>query len=86
MRLRVRGEVQGEIGSWQGAGKDARLFQGQRRCNRRGGHGMSSSTRSRGADQFRNYVGGRRLSGSLSLRISLRTELFRLGRDLALEA
>lgn len=34
MRLRVRGEVQGEIGSWQGAGKDARLFQGQRRCNR----------------------------------------------------
>lgn len=47
---------------------------------------MSSARKYGDGYQLRNNVGGGRLSGSLSLRISLRSRIFNIGQDSALEA
>lgn len=88
-----RGEIEG-----RGRFGGNEVFAGSRwRCRplpgpkgmqqRQGGCGMSSSSARYGdGNQLRNHMGGGRLSGSLSLRISLRSGLFRIGQDSALKA
>ena len=95
-RDKLTSQGRGEI-EWRGGTGGNEVFAGSRgRCRplpgpkgmqqRRGGCGMSSSARYGGGSQLRNHVGGGRLSGSLSLRICLRSGLFRIGQDSALKA